>query len=129
MFTAWQRWLRKCASIPSFENRQKKPRRRSCLPCLEPLEDRCLPSSYATIDLGSGTAYDLNNFGQVVGTMGVLNWQTGTITGPAGSAINDAGHVAGGSSGAFLWDPSTGFTNLGYLPGDNQSKGVDLNLA
>src|SRR5207249_2336521 len=100
--------------------RKPAPRRLT----LEPLEDRCL-LSYGVLDLGGGTAYDLNNVGQVVGTMGVLNWQTGTKAGPSGRGINDAGQVAGGDA---LWDPSSGYTHLGYLPGDTSAWANDLNM-
>src|SRR5437868_4352960 len=105
-------------------HRRRKPacRRLAVLP----LEDRCLPSGFNVINLGGGTAYDLNNVGQVVGNMGVLNWQTGTTAGPAGMGINDAGQVAGGDA---LWDPSSGYTYLGYLPGDTQAQANDLNMA
>jgi probable HAF family extracellular repeat protein len=116
-------WLK---SVPHRPARSERSRHR---PQVEPLEDRCVPSSYNVLDLGSGTAYDLNNVGQVVGTMGVLNWQTGTKAGPSGRGINDAGQVAGGSSQAYLWDPAAGYTNLGYLPGDTQSQANDLNGA
>src|SRR5205807_8610524 len=108
-------------------HRRRKPARRRL--AVLPLEDRCLPSGFNVINLGSGTAYDLNNVGQVVGNMGVLNWQTGTTTGPTGMGINDAGQVAGGD---YLWTPSSAGwskTNLGYLPGDTSAGANDLNMA
>src|SRR5207253_3141835 len=95
---------------------------------LKSLEDRSVPS-YTVLDLGAFTGYDLNNVGQVVGNAGVFNLQSGTMTGPPGRGINDAGQLAGGTTGAFLYDPSAGFTNLGYLPGDSQSYANDLNMA
>src|SRR5436190_1657390 len=99
----------------SPRNRRRKPARGRL--ALLPLEDRCLPSGYNVINLGSGTAYDLNNVGQVVGNMGVLNWQTGQMTGPAGMGINDAGQVAGGDSLSSPNSAGWSGTNLGYLPG------------
>jgi uncharacterized membrane protein len=96
---------------------------------LQRLDDRCLPSGVNVINLGAGSAYDLNNAGQVVGTMGVLNWQTGTTLEISGMGVNDAGQVAGGSTQAFVWDPSTGSTYLGHLPGDTTSYANDLNMA
>src|SRR5438105_2164794 len=111
---------------PTHHRRRKPARRRLAV---LPLEDRCLPSGFNVINLGGGTAYDLNNVGQVVGNMGVLNWQTGTTSGPTGMGINDAGQVAGGD---YLETPSSaGWSNtrLGYLSGDTAAGANDLNMA
>src|SRR6266404_1661253 len=125
-FSALQKGLGNVMFSTSAGRPRTKARLKPHRPCLEALEDRCLPSSYNVINLGTGTAHDLNNVGQVVGTMGLLNWQTGAIAGPTGMGINDAGQVAGGDA---LWDPSSGYTHLGYLPGDTSAWANDLNMA
>jgi len=98
--------------------------------------------AYTAVDLGAFTAHGLNNAGQVVGySGGAVLWQDGALINlGAGSnssalAVNDAGRVAGrGTLGgsqfhAFLWDQSSGFTDLGTLPNRPYSQAADLNEA
>ena len=89
------------------------------------------------IDLGDlggyASPYDINNLGQVVGRSNgkAFLWEEGVMMDlgkPAGDwwaeayGINDAGQVVGRSGGysesshAFVWDPVTGFTDLGAMP-------------
>jgi probable HAF family extracellular repeat protein/predicted outer membrane repeat protein len=105
---------------------------------------------YEIIDLGLGTAYGINDAGQVVGcrwsiggeraflwdrTTGMMN--LGTLGGSwsVARAINDAGQVigwsrtAGGENHAFLWDKTGGMIDLGTLPGRSHSGPGGINNA
>lgn len=50
---------------------------------------------YNLTDLGSGCAYGINNFGQVVGSFGL--WENGTTSSLGGTArsINSSGEIVG----------------------------------
>jgi hypothetical protein len=92
--------------------------------------------TYNIIDLGAGIAQDINNFGQVVGTLagqGAFLWTPTTANGSTGSttnlgsgsawAINSGGQVVGNQTGTgFLWTPgvangTTGATTPLTYPG------------
>src|SRR5262249_7355676 len=77
---------------------------------VEALEDRCVPALYAVTDLGTFSASDLNNAGQVVGQAATTDgfnhaflWDNGTMidlgtlggTNSAANGINDLGQVVG----------------------------------
>ena len=100
-------------------------------------------ATYTITDLGAlgglySNARDINNSGQVVGTVNASGeehaflWDSstgmidiGTLGGALsyGAGINDSGQVVGsaslasGYSRAFLWDASTGMADLGTLGG------------
>jgi probable HAF family extracellular repeat protein len=111
--------------LTSTSSRRRSTRRRppAARPCLEAIEDRCLPSTYTLVQIPLGPV-DLNAHGQVVGRIGNGRagiWEDGTLTdlgslaGPSGRSsahgINDAGQVvgwsevAGGGGTAFLLTP------------------------
>jgi hypothetical protein len=75
-------------------------------------------ADYRYIDLGPGTAYDINNSDQVVGSDGmnavVWNGTNKTVLGPgAAHGINDIGQVVGAASSVpVLWDRGTAITAI-----------------
>src|SRR5439155_10761463 len=122
MFTAWRRRLREAASILPLEKRQKKPRQRSCLPCVEPLEDRCLLSFgdllYTASDPSMGRTVSLSDNYLVAGESGkntgasqsgsalVFDAATGnrlwTLNDPAPVASGDKFGLSVGVSGNYV---------------------------
>jgi probable HAF family extracellular repeat protein len=131
-----------------------RKRRSTFKPCLEILEDRCCPSSYAVTDLGTfgGTysqAQDISPTGQVVGQAArpgdsgsagaAFLWQNGVMSnlGTLGGANSDAtginkftqvvgnANTATGAVHAFLWQNGV-MTDLGTL-GGNDSGANDIN--
>ena len=89
---------------------------------------------------GFSQALAINNAGQVTGVSHndvadpqTFLWSPATglvgLGGDGGFAINDAGHIAGGSRQAFLHTPGTGLVPLGTLNGDLFSTGRGINEA
>src|SRR5262245_18809118 len=121
------------------QHRRPASRRR---PGLEPLEDRCVPSSYNVVDLGAFSPSAINNVGQVAGAANgdAAMWQNGTLTdlgtlggtGSAANAINDAGQVVGsagtpdGYYHAALWQNGM-VLGLGTLSGGLRSRATAIN--
>src|SRR5262245_41984621 len=129
--------------------RRPAPRRG---PELEPLEDRCVPSGYNVVDLGSLAPTAINGAAQVVGSVGntssqqdfptghAVLWQNGTTInlgtlGGSNSAaydLNDAGQVVGtttSTSGAYqalLRDASGGMHNLGVAGYATAAYGINV---
>jgi probable HAF family extracellular repeat protein len=134
MFTALRLFLRLQSEFASERGagkcRLRSARRRpSRVPCLEPLEERRVPSAYTVINMGSlgGTAgidLDINSHGAVVGGSYTANNATehaflysrgkmtdlGTLGGTLSQAygINDSGEVVGLSTTA----PGSGLIDL-----------------
>jgi large repetitive protein len=141
-------WLRNIRSALAPSRGQRNHRRRGSLraathrPRLELLEDRCTPSTYAVMDLGTlGGTYSeanaINASGEVAGSstqtadgaLHAFSWQDGVMTDLGtlggtvshGYGINDAGQVVGpalppgsGNYHAFL-SSSGNMTDLGTL--------------
>jgi probable HAF family extracellular repeat protein len=105
--------------------------------------------TYSVTDLGSGSAFGINDLGQVVGysqsTLGIraFMWQSGTLTDlgvlPGGNdsvavGINNSGQVVGRSSSsdgdrAVFWEAGT-IASLGILPGaSGRSEATAINDA
>ena len=103
-------------------------------------------------NVGISIARDINSSGQVTGSLQssgsephAFRYSGGVFTdlgvpfgakATHGMAINDAGQVAGyivfaaefeDTHHAFLWDPSSGYTDLGVLPGNVNSEANALN--
>jgi probable HAF family extracellular repeat protein len=109
-------WLQNLRSVLAPGRGQRNHKRRGSLraathrPNLEVLEDRCVPALYAVTDLGTLSASDLNNAGQVVGQAGTTDgfnhaflWDNGTMI--------DLGTLGGTNSGAY------GINDLGQVVG------------
>jgi probable HAF family extracellular repeat protein len=113
-------------------SRPPRPGKRGRLLGLKLLEDRCVPSAYNVVDLGSFRANAINKAGVLAGTISITDhaalWQNGTIQdlGTLGGAtsfaydLNNLGQAVGlaqtsSGSSAFFWNSTLGMQGLGAV--------------
>lgn len=54
-WTHWRNWLKPCVPAPAHRRGPSRPRRGSCRPRLEPLEDRTVPSNIVWVNRGNNS--------------------------------------------------------------------------
>src|SRR5262249_16830679 len=96
--------LRKARRSPDHRGGARRSAGRTCLPRLEAVEDRCVPSYtltlLGTLGGGSSSAYAVNASGVVVGQADVTDSQSHAFR-TGGGPLQDLGTLGGDNSAAY----------------------------